>query len=556
MKIISTASALSNTFKNAGRVREIVSVFMRHGFAGLMTRMRMQRFMVKGKGASSTILPIEVRLRNCFEELGPTFVKLGQLLAGRPDIIPENFINEFEKLQDKVSPVSFSEIRTVIEEELKESLEKTFRDFEEVPIAAASIAQVHGAILKTGERVAVKVRRPGIEKTIQNDISILRGLALLIERYIPELRIFNPVGLVEEFVRSILLELDFYVEANNIRRIRENLSSKTNVAIPHTYRTHTTSKVLCLERFDGIRFSDKEALAGLKHSPSKLIEVGADAFFHMVMQNGLFHADLHGGNLFILADGRLGFVDFGMVGRLSKKTQDSVLVIFTSLLDEDFETLASEYLNICQSKGFVDMQLLQKDLMDNISPYIGMALGDVNIGRVLLRSTTVAARHQLIVPRELMLLFKAMISLETLGRRLDPQFDLLTLGNRLARQMLTGRYSRDRLVRDLLVIGRDVQQLIEMTPRTLTRFIRRWSNNHFAFEHRNRDIEKLSRSMNILSHAVILSSIIIGCYALGIGFLSFNFGPKIFEIPILTILLFISGTILGVHGIIRIKRAV
>ncbi len=554
MKILKTATTFTNAFKNAGRVREIVAIFARHGFNDVIMRLRLHAFMSKRGADAPAILPIEVRLRNCFEELGPAYIKLGQLLAGRPDIIPESFTTEFERLQDNVSPVPFSEIKSCVETELKDTLENLFLEFDPTPLATASIAQVHAARLRSGESVAVKIQRPGIEKSIHNDVSILRGIAVLIEKYVPELSIFNPRGLVEEFFKTMLLELDFFVEANNIRRIRSNLSHLDKVVIPQTFKTHTTSRVLCLERFEGVRFSDRAALGNLPISSAAVIEAGAEAFFFMVMQDGLFHADLHAGNLFVLPDGRLGIIDFGMVGRLSKRTRDSILVLFTSLLDEDFETLAGEYLNLSQSRGDTDVLKLQKDLMDNISPYIGMALGDVNIGRILMRSTAIAARNHLVVPRELMLLFKAMINLESLGKRLDAGFDLLTLGNRLARQMLTSRYSRDRVVRDLLVVGRDISGLAEMTPRILTRFFRRWSANHFQFEHRNRDIELLSRAVHTLSHAVVLSSLIIGAFASAIAFLGHSDGVLFFGVPIVSVIAFFVATAIGFLGLHRLRK--
>lgn len=555
MKILSTASTITSAFKNAGRVREIVGIFMRHGFADIMMRMRLGRFMASRSPERQFHLPIEIRLRNCFEELGPTFIKLGQLLAGRPDIIPENFVTEFERLQDNVTPVSAHNIRSVVESELKAPISELFDSFEDEPMAAASIAQVHGAILKTGSGVAVKVQRPGIERIVQTDISILRGLAVLLERYVPETKVFGPTDLVEEFAKAILLELDFYVEANNIRRIKQNLAEKPKVAIPATFPSHSTACVLCLERFDGVRLSDREGIASLSISTAEIIELGADAFFHMVMHDGLFHADLHPGNLFVLSDGRLGIIDFGMVGRLSKKTQDSILILFTSLLDEDFETLAAEYLNLSQSRGTTDLIRFQKDLMDTISPYIGMTLGDINIGRVLLRSTAIAAKHRLIVPRELVLLFKSMISLETLGRRLDAHFDLLSLGNRLAKQTLTSRYSKDRILREFAVVGRDVQQLLEMSPRILTRFLRRWSSNHFQMELRNRDIESLARAVHTLSHAVVLSALIIGVFASAIAFLNWPEGPTLFGIPIVSVAAFLTGLGIGFLALTRLKKA-
>ncbi len=300
MKVISTATTISQAFKNAGRVTEILTVFGRHGYADLIHRMKLTRFL-RAKTAEKPRfqqLPPAERLRHAFEELGPTFVKLGQLLASRPDLIPDNFIQEFEKLQDDVPGVPFSEIKALIESELKSPLHEVFSSFDETPIAAASIAQVHGATLKSGELVAVKVQRPGIERTIQNDFSILRGLAILLERYIPESKPINPCGLVEEFVRTILYELDFRVEANNIRRIKKNMAAFPRVSVPQVYVSASTNRVLVLERFSGVRFSDREAIIAKGINPLEIVEIGAHAFFHMVMHDGIFHGDLHAGNLF------------------------------------------------------------------------------------------------------------------------------------------------------------------------------------------------------------------------------------------------------------------
>ena len=255
MKVISTATNLAQAFKNAGRVSEIVRVLVKHGFIDLLHRMNLSRFLGEREvvDPSYAALPVPERLRLSFEELGPTFVKLGQLLATRSDLIPEAYVDEFSKLQDNVTTVPFEEIRVFLESDLKAPIQDVFSEFENAPKAAASIAQVHFAILKSGEKVAVKIQRPGIDKIIQNDISILRGLAVLLEKYIPEVEPFNPVGLVEEFFQSILYELDFRVESNNIRKIKYNLRELEKISIPKVYEAFSSSKVLILERFEGIR---------------------------------------------------------------------------------------------------------------------------------------------------------------------------------------------------------------------------------------------------------------------------------------------------------------
>lgn len=550
MKFFQTATTISQAFKNVGRVTEILTVFVRHGFADLLVRMRLTRFLPNKITANPRFesLPAPQRLRLALEELGTTFIKLGQLLATRPDLIPEHFVEELEKLQDNVVKVPFPEIRDVLEAELKCPLTDVYSEFEEAPLAAASVAQVHGAVLKTGERVAVKVQRPGIAKLIQNDVSILRGLALLMVRYIPETRVLNPTGLVEEFFKTMLFELDFRVEGNNTRRIKRNLETLPEISVPSIYPTFCTERVLTMERFDGVRFSDREGILAQGITPGKIVEAGSDAFFHMVMHDGLFHGDLHAGNLFVLNTGKIGIIDFGIVGRLSRRVQDSIVIMFTALIDEDFETLATEYMNLCPSSGNPDINALQKDLMDAISPYIGMSLGEVNVGRILLRSTSIATRHSLAVPRELMLLFRAILTIEALGKKLDPNFDILQVGTRQARQIIGQRYSRERVLHDLLNIGRDFQGLLEILPRLSRRALRRWAQNNFAFEIRNRDIADLGHSLRQLTYFLVLIAFATSLSAIGIALLVVNRGPHIFGYPVagaiptaLALILFLYG---------------
>lgn len=557
MKVISAATNIGQAFKNAGRVREIVGIFFQHGFADLLHRMQLHRFL-PSKTAENALFkdqPLAERLRRSFEALGPTFVKLGQLLASRPDIIPENFIEEFEKLQDNVVQLSFTEIEKFLQQELKRPIEQVFSYLDREPIAAASIAQVHRATLQNGKKIAVKIQRPGIVKLIQNDISILRGLASLLEKYVPEVRPFNPTGLVEEFFRSILFETDFLIEANNIRKISNNLKHFDKIVIPQVFAEHSTSRVLVLEHFEGIRFSDREGILKAGMNPTEIVTLGSEVFFHMVMHDGIFHGDLHPGNLFVLPDNKIGIIDFGIVGRLSKRAQDSIIVMFTAIVEEDYETLAYEYINACQPRGHSDITLLQKDLMDLISPYVGMTLGQINIGQLLLRSTVVASRHQLQVPRELMLLFKAMVTIEGMGKRMDPDFDLMETGTRLARQLITTRYSRERILRDLLIIGRDFKGLIETSPRQIRQFLRVWSHNNFVFETQNKDMGRMVEATRQLAQVFTLSSLALGLYAIGIACLILNREPFFLGYPVSSILSFLFATMLLSHRMWKLRKS-
>ncbi len=533
MKLFSTATHIGIGLKNAGRMTEILTVFASHGFADLVHRMQLSRLLPSRVAEKPRYQeqPLPERARRAFEELGPSFVKLGQLLASRPDLIPDGYIQEFLKLQDNVKGVPFKEIKIEIERELGGPLSTHFESFEEVPIAAASIGQVHYAVLKTGEKVAVKVQRPGIDKTITHDIAVLRSLAAVLERTVPESKTFNPTGLVEEFFKTILQETDFFIEANNIRRIRGNLIEMKKVAIPEVYTRLSTRKVLVMERFEGVRFSDREAIIAKGIQPLEIVETGSEAFFHMVMHDGVFHGDLHAGNLFVLDDGRIGLIDFGIVGRLSRRVRDSVITMFLAIIDEDYETLANEYLTLCQSTGRTQLGMLQKDLMDTISPYVGMSLGEINIGQILLRSTSIAVKHHLQVPRELMLLFKAILTIESLGKRLEPGFDILSVGHNLAHQAIAVRYSRERLTRDLLVLGRDLQGLAETVPRTMRRFLAHWSQNEYAFEHRNKDVAFLANVLLACARVFAWSTVSLGFFLIALVFLWRDQGPRLLNLP-------------------------
>ena len=534
MKVISTAVNISQAFKNAGRVREILSVLVSTGFSDFTTRMKLSRFLPErlSENPDYKDLPLPVRLRIAFEKLGPGFVKLGQLMASRPDLIPEQFVDEFSKLQDQVATLPFEDIQKHIETELNHKIEDVFESFDREPLAAASIAQVYSAKLKTGQSVAVKVQRPGIDKILHTDISILRGLASLLESYIPEVRPFNPQGLVEEFFHTILFELDFRVEANNIRKIKGQLSHSDRVAIPEVFSDYSSQKILVLEKFDGIRFSDREQILAKGIDPKTIIETGADAFFQMVMRNGLFHGDLHAGNLFVLPDGRIGIIDFGIVGRLSRRVQDSIISMFIAIMDEDYETLATEYVTLCSPTGDTDITLLQKDLMDTISPYVGLVLGDVNVGKLLLQSTSIAAKHKLKVPRELMLLFKAIMTIDGLAKKLDPEFDILQLGNRLAKEVVAARYSKERLTKDLMILARDLQETLETSPRLLKRFLRKWSQNNFAIEVKSKDAELLPKAILSFTYYWMVTCASIALIAVGLVCWHREFEPMVMGVSL------------------------
>ena len=303
-------SRFSRTLKSGKRLHQIINVFLKYGFGQIIDQVHLGRYVpfkkrLKSFGAWPALKgpTVPERLKLAFAELGPTFIKLAQVLSSRPDLITLQYANELKKLQDEVPPFPAEEAKRIIEEELQLPIDKIFRHFNENPIAAASIAQVHTATLLDGTNVVVKVQRPSIKEHIESDINILSGLSRLLDKHVPESRFFNPTGIVNEFARTVRKELDFMEEARNCYRFKRNFDKVPDIFIPKAYMEFTTEKVFVMEIIDGIRIDDIESIEAMGLNRSKLAKIGVDAYFKQVLEDGFFHADPHSGNIFALADG-------------------------------------------------------------------------------------------------------------------------------------------------------------------------------------------------------------------------------------------------------------
>ena len=427
MRLLRAPRRIERTFKNAARLRTIVGVFAKNGFQNVAERLKLGRFILERLNAAEAVEKYTApeRLRMAFEELGPTFVKFGQLLATRPDLVPEDVVEEFKRLHDNVAGVPFDEIQQVLERQFGASITTVFREIDPNPLAAASIAQVHRATLNDGTPVVVKVQRPGVARIIRDDVHILYFLADLLNRYVPELRPYNPHAIVDEFFKTLELETNFIVEANNIRRFIDNFRNDPTIKIPHVYLEYSGNEVLVLEALQGVPLSHKRSFAQDGVDRDMVMRTGIRAYFKMVFRDGLFHGDLHAGNLFIMPDNRLGLIDFGIVGRLNRRTQDAIANMFVSLYSEDYERLAYEYVELAPYNDKIDVDEFARDLQALLAPYFGLSMKNVNLGLLLMRSTAVAAKHHLTLPAELMLFFKSVVTVEGMGRMIADDFDLL-----------------------------------------------------------------------------------------------------------------------------------
>lgn len=514
MPILTTGKKIGRTFKTAGRLRTIVGVLAKHGFQNIAEKIKLGRFILeKLSDEELDKYSMPERLRMAFEHLGPTFVKLGQVLASRPDLIPSEFIEEFKKLHNQVKTISWPEIEGAVKEHYSRDLSDVFSEFEKEPLAAASIAQVHKAVLRDGENVVVKVRRPGIIETINEDLAVLFQLAELLQTYVPESRIYNPVAVVDEFFKTMQLETNFIVEANNMRRFAANFANDNTIRIPKVFWKYTGESVLVMEALEGVPLSFPSAVRQEGLDLNLIVNRGLKIFMKMVFTDGFFHGDLHPGNLFIMPGNVIGLVDFGVVGRLNRKTQDAIASMLVGLATEDYERLAHEYVDLAPYSEGIDVNQLAREVRDLISPYYGLTMKDVNMAKVMFESTSIAARHQLQLPRELILFFKSLMGMESLGKLLIQDFDFLSYSLEVAKELVKNRYEPKRIATEITSVIRESQGLIYEMPRQLRNFFRKVNSPNFAVQMNVPQLEETKRaietSSNILFLAIIIGSLIM-----------------------------------------------
>jgi ubiquinone biosynthesis protein len=422
---------IPRTYKNLQRLREILGVIVKYGFGDLVARLEVENALALGlsllrfrrQRRELVRYTTEERIRMAFEELGPTFVKLGQILATRPDLIPMSLIVELRKLQDAVPPFGSEAARNQIESALGRPIAELFAEFDAAPIAAASIAQVHRARLFSGEEVAVKVRRPGLEQVIGTDLEILRGLASLLEENAPELRAYAPAEIVEEFARAITLEVDLSNEASNMQRFARNFAVDPQVHVPQLFATHSTPAVLTMEFVRGIKAKDIAGLDAAGIDRKKLAAGGVEFCLRQVFDHGFFHADPHPGNLFVLPGEVIVPIDMGMMGVLEPELVDALLELLVGILLRDAEKIARLFARLDLIDDRVDRVRLRRDIAALLERYASLPIGQIDVAALIGSLFEVLQRHRVRVPPELLLMGKALATVDGMARDLDPTLD-------------------------------------------------------------------------------------------------------------------------------------
>lgn len=544
------------------RLRDIVLVFVKYGFYPLVERIHLyrvvsifKRLRLTKRAKEKEELSLSQRLRLTFEELGPTFIKFGQLLSSRPDIMPEDYTKELSRLLDEVPPVDFEEIAEEIEDELKLPIDKIFLKFDKKPIAAASIAQVYTATLYDGKEVAVKVQRPGIKDVIEKDINILYYIAHLLERYLPESQLFNPKGIVDEFSRSISREMDFLYEASSIERIASQFRGEEAVLVPKVIREYTTRKVITMERIKGIRIDDIESLIREDIDPREIARKVADIYLRQVLIHGFFHADPHPGNIFVLPNGRIGLCDFGITGRLDERLKEALASLLIALVNMDYDAMVKLYIELGVVKEDVNIDEFREDMRDLIMPYHGRSLKEINPLEVFGEIIKVGIKYKIRLPRAFILLNKTFILLDSLLRRIAPDFILLEVAQPFALEIIKRRTSPERVLKDIVSHTQEIQGYLKDYPTQIHRLLQKMVEDKFTvdFMHKGLDhlIEEMDRSSNRLTFGIIVSALIIGSSFIMLS----GVGPKFLGFSVLGIVGFGIGALLGFGLALLILRS-
>jgi ubiquinone biosynthesis protein len=557
----------SRKFRAARRLREIVNVFIRHGFGNLVDQMHLGRYVSLTKRVKSYVhMPsllkgpkVSERLRLAFEELGPSFIKLAQVLSTRPDLIPSRYTQEFERLQDRVPPFPYEESRAIIEEEISESFESVFRQFERIPIAAASIAQVHRAVLMDGTKVIVKVQRPDIRENLESDMDILYYMSRLLETYVPDSRYLNPTGIVSEFEKTVMKELDFIVEGRNCQRLWQNFKGYDGVRIPKPFQKLMTGRVLVLERIDGVRIDDLDDIRKMGLEPGDVARRALDAYFKMVLVDGIFHGDPHPGNLIVMKDGSIGFMDFGITGQINEETKTLLSNVFLAIMQRDFDNLVDVLIMLGLVPESTDIdeyrRLLKSDLKDLIEPIYGMSMSEIDFARYLDETLDIIVKHKTMVPSDLLLLDKVIMMLEGIVLKLDPDIDIIEAMKPYLSHVTFEKMSPGKAVDEAFKGIKETGMFMKYFPRQIKKILWKVIRDEVVVKLSLKGLDTLikdiDRSSNRLSVAMIISAVLISSAIMH----ATEVGPTVYGMSLLGFMVFGFAAVLGIALIISIFRS-
>jgi len=506
------------------RLREISSVVVRHGFGELWDRARIWEVLGRREPGERPS-PEEIRatsarrFRETLAELGPTFIKLGQILSSRPDILPPDFIAELSHLQDRAAPLPVATVFQLIDQGLGRPANQLFAWVDPEPMASASIAQVHRARLPSGEEVVVKVQRPGIEEQIRSDTDLLFYLARFLEGVIEETGIYTPTGIVTEFRNAMLLELDFENEARNIEAFAKNHADRPYVVIPKLYRDLSSRTVITLQELKGVKLKavlESPEFPGVDRK--QLARNVLEASFRQLFADAMFHGDPHPGNVMVMDGNRIGLLDFGLVGRMSKQVQETIVLLVLAISLRDPDTVARLLYKVGVPDQRINLQKFRHEIHDILDRYLGLKLSEVDSGVLMSELVDLAMKYRIKIPKEYAVLSKAAATTEGIVRQLDPELDVSQVALPYAKQLLFERYSPGSMSGGLLRLLLQLQGFLQDTPQQLSQILMDLEGGKFNVTVRNDDLSRLNTNLKalglLLFAGMISSGLIVGSFSL------------------------------------------
>ncbi|MFW5775217.1 MAG: ABC1 kinase family protein [Chitinivibrionales bacterium] len=539
------------SYRHIGRYGEIISVLFKYGFDDLLSTLKVEKYTRIGR----KLIPLRKRrvarglsrwqrVTLAMEELGPTFIKLGQFMSNRPDVIPAGLLVELERFQDRVAPFDSNRSIQIIEQELGRRMDTIFVSFEHEPFASASIAQVHCGILKTGEKVAVKVKRPKIDETFNIDIEIMYYIAHLLQKHSEEARGLDLMRVVGEFERAVRKEIDFQTEATQMERFANNFKDDPRLHVPYIYRSYSSKRVLTIEFIEGMKVSNVKELEKAGLDSSRIASDGADIVLKQIFDHGFFHADPHPGNILIRADGVICFIDFGMMGVVSPSLREHLGLVMFGIVSDDPKRIVKTLLQLSRGPA-EDAELLEYEITELIEEYSFLSLKDYNIGDMLRRLLNIIRSHRLIMIPGVYLLIKAMITIEGVGRRLNPDFNMINHVEPFARRMMKERFNPRTLGVDFYMTLLDASSMVKDLPTDMRDIIRTVKSGkmHIEFEHKGLEpmLFKLDQLTTRLVFAIVLAALVVGSSLVILS----NVPPIVRGIPLIGIIGFVGAGLIG-----------
>jgi Predicted unusual protein kinase len=503
--------------RHLGRYKEVAGVLARNGFGFIFVETGLSdlvpfssRFMPKLETGTGDLKSVGQRIRKVIEELGPTFIKMGQIASTRPDVVPTGIIAELEKLQDNVPSFPFNEVREIIQEELGIQIEKIFINFEEIPLAAASIGQVHRAVLISGETVAVKVQRPHVSTIIETDLEILMDIAGLAEQRLDWAERYQIAEIIDEFAKSLRAELDYTIEAKNAEKMTRQFSNNAKIRIPKIYEDYSAKKVLTMEYIQGTKLSRTERLIELEYDTSEIAKQIVEAILQQILIDGFFHGDPHPGNILVLTDQVITFLDFGMVGRLTPQMKYHFASLVIGMVRKNTDEIIRVILNMGIAPSDINISRLHSDVDALKDKYLDIALSQVSLGQAVNELFTVAFNHRIRIPSDLTLLGKSLLTLEGSVEKLAPELSVMDIARPFGYKLLKERYRISSITKTAFEKLNEYVDILLDLPKLIKEISHDLKDGNMRVEVRVPEIslilKKLDRISNQLSFSIVMLS--------------------------------------------------